>query len=525
MTLLTLDRVACAAPDGTLLFSDLTVSLGRERLGLVGRNGSGKSTLLRAIAGEHPLAAGSIAGNARIAMLRQLPRARDATVADALGVAEDLARLDRIEAGAPRDDDLDRADWTLASRLDAASASAGLAAIDPARPLATLSGGERTRMMLAGMLLEDPEVLLLDEPTNNLDAAGREAVAALLAGWNGAAVVASHDRALLSDMDAIVELTRVGVHRVGGGWEAFAERREAERERAARALDRGEQALARARREKQRETEKQAHREAKGRRVAASRSEPKILLGARKRRAEATAGRIETKGGESVARAEEDLADARGRVEVLDPIRIALPPSGLSANRVLVEARAITCERGARRLFGPIDVTVRGPARIAIAGPNGSGKTSLVRILVGEEAPTSGDVRREPGRIALLDQELALLGSGGTVLESLRRLAPELDANQARAALAAYGFRNAWAEREVASLSGGERVRLALAGLFSRAEPPQLLVLDEPSNHLDVAALEMLEAALRGYDGAIVCVSHDAGFIASLAPTETIVLG
>lgn len=525
MTLLTLDRVSCAASNGTPLFSDLTFSLGHETLGLVGRNGSGKSTLLRAIAGEHPLASGTIAAPARIATLRQLPPALDATVSDALACADALAIIARIEAGEPRADDLDQADWTLPARLAAAFAAAGFDEVAPDRPLVTLSGGERTRLMLAGMLLGEPEVLLLDEPTNNLDAEGREAIAQLLAGWSGGAIVASHDRALLADVDAIIELTRTGIHRVGGGWDLFAERREAERETASRHLAKSQQDVAQARRERQRGLERQARREAKGRKVAATRSEPKILLGARKRQAEATMGRVRSGGDEAILEAQASLDAARERVAVLDPIRLDLSPCGLPANRVLIEARGLVCQRGGRRLFGPLDFVIRGPQRTALIGRNGSGKTSLLRILLGIESPTQGEVRCERDDIALLDQNLVLLDGAPTVLDAMRQLAPGLAPHAAHAALAAAGFRNAWAERDAATLSGGERMRLALAGLFARPLPPQLLMLDEPSNHLDLASLELLENTLAAYDGALLCVSHDAAFRDALRLDETIALG
>ncbi|MBO9611009.1 MAG: ABC-F family ATP-binding cassette domain-containing protein, partial [Paenibacillaceae bacterium] len=148
MTLLTLDGVSCAAPDGTILFSGLTLSLGREVLGLVGRNGSGKSTLLGVIADGAQPAAGTVVRGARIGMLQQLPADPAASLAEALGIADDLARLARIERGEARAGDLDEADWTLPARLDKALADAGLPPLDLTRSIATLSGGERTRVML-----------------------------------------------------------------------------------------------------------------------------------------------------------------------------------------------------------------------------------------------------------------------------------------------------------------------------------------------------------------------------------------
>ena len=193
---LVLDSISLATPDGRPLFDRLTLAIGCERTGLVGRNGSGKSTLLRLIAGEIEAAGGSLQRIGSIGMLAQLADDRQ-TVAQALGVAGALARLRRLERGEGSLDDAADADWTLEARIEAALTEAGLPSLSLHRPIVSLSGGERTRLALARLLIEAPDVLLLDEPTNNLDAEGRQAVAQLLERWPGGVLVASHDRALL----------------------------------------------------------------------------------------------------------------------------------------------------------------------------------------------------------------------------------------------------------------------------------------------------------------------------------------
>jgi ATPase subunit of ABC transporter with duplicated ATPase domains len=261
---LTLDSISLATPDGRPLFDGLTLALGRERTGIVGRNGCGKSTLLRVIAGEIEPASGSVRRTGPIGVLAQ--SADDSlTVAQALGVANDLARLHRLESGKGSPDDATDADWTLQTRLDAALVETGLPALPPDRLLASLSGGERTRVALARLLIEAPDVLLLDEPTNNLDADGRQAVAQLLERWRGGVIVASHDRALLERVDRIVELSSVGITVFGGAWSAFAEARDAARTRAAADLDRASDALRHAQRAVQKAREKKARRDKAGR--------------------------------------------------------------------------------------------------------------------------------------------------------------------------------------------------------------------------------------------------------------------
>ena len=523
MSLITFNSLTAAAPDGRILFAGLTLSVGRERIGLVGRNGSGKSTLLAIAEGNAAPAAGSVMRSGRIGVLRQIQPSQG-SLSQALGVAEGLARLDRLGRGEGGAEDLAEADWTLPERLDAALAEVGLPGLDPARSSASLSGGERTRLGIARLLLEAPDLLLLDEPTNNLDADGRAAVAALLAGWPGGALVASHDRLLLEQMDRIVHLSATGITIFGGGWSAFAEMRTAALARAEGELDVAGRALKQEKRAAQVRSERQARRDKAGRATAARGGAPKILLGALKRKAEESAGRGRLLGRQLVGEAEAALAGARAQVEVLAPLRIELPASCLPANRALLAFEEVILELGRRRLFGPLSFTIRGPERIGLAGPNGAGKTSLLKLVTGELQPTTGKVRRA-ATAAMLDQHVAGLDPALDLVGNLRRHHPAMTVNQAHEALARFAFRNRDALRAAGSYSGGERLRAGLAIAFSGPLPPQLLILDEPTNHLDLDAIETLEAALRDYDGALLVVSHDAAFLRGIGMEREISLG
>jgi ATPase subunit of ABC transporter with duplicated ATPase domains len=520
---LTLDSLSLATPDGRPLFDGLTLAIGSERTGLVGRNGCGKSTLLRVIAGEVEPAAGSIQRAGSIGMLAQLADDR-MTVAAALGVADGLARLRRVENGEGSLEDALEADWTLPTRLDAALIETGLPALATGRRLASLSGGERTRVALARLLIEAPDVLLLDEPTNNLDADGREAVATLLQRWRGGVLVASHDRALLARVERIVELTSVGVTVFGGAWPEFAQAREAARARAEAELGRATNALRGAERAAQEAKERKARRDKMGRAKHAKGGDSKMFLDAEKQRAENSGSRQGRIADRLIDSHAEALKEARARVEVLTPLSIELPRTGLPRSRELVAFREVTMAHGARRLFGPLSFEVRGPERIAIRGANGSGKTTLLGLIEGRLQPTSGEIRRLTGRIAALDQHVGLLDPASSVLDNLRRLNPDLTENEARAALARFAFRNIAALRIAGTLSGGERLRAGLACVFARRQPPLLLLLDEPTNHLDLASIEELEAALSGFDGALIVVSHDRTFLRTIGVQREITL-
>jgi ATPase subunit of ABC transporter with duplicated ATPase domains len=523
MSLLTLDSLSAATPEGARLFDTLTVSVGRECVGLVGRNGSGKSTLLRIVAGEAAPAGGSVTLGGSVGVLRQ-DWPEDWRADAALGVRDALDRLARIAAGAGDEADFAEADWTLEARIEAALAETGLGGVALDRRLASFSGGERTRIGIARLRIEAPDLLLLDEPTNNLDAEGRAAIAALVAGWKGGMLVASHDRALLEQMDRIVELTRLGARVFGGGWSAFAEARAGERARAEAELERAGDALRGAEAATQAQRERQARRDKAGRAFAAKRSEPKILLGRQAERAENSGGRGERLAERVLGEADARLGAAKAQVEVVTPLTIELPATGLPANRRLLAFEDVTLAVGGR-VLGPWRFEIVGPERVAVAGPNGAGKTSLLRIAMGWTAPSGGTVRRAEGRLAMLDQHVGLLDPAGSILDNFRRLHPELGEREAYAACARFAFRNRDALKLVRDLSGGERLRAGLACVLAGATPPQLLLLDEPTNHLDMESVEVLEAALAAFDGALLVVSHDAAFLAAIGVVREILVG
>jgi ATPase subunit of ABC transporter with duplicated ATPase domains len=521
--LVILDSISLATPDGRPLFDGLTLALGRERTGIVGRNGCGKSTLLHLIAGEAEPAGGSVHRAGSIGMLAQLADER-LTVAQALGVSDGLTRLRRLERGDGSLEDSTEADWMLPSRIEEALAGTGLPALPLDRPVGSLSGGERTRVALARLLIEAPDLLLLDEPTNNLDADGREAVAQLLARWQGGCVVASHDRAVLERVDRIVELTPVGVTIFGGAWSAFAEQRDAARSRAEADLDRASDALRSAERTVQKAKEKKARRDKAGRAYRASGSQAKLFLDAELQRAENSAARDSRIAERMIDDRAEALADARARVEILTPLTIELPKTGLPGSRELIAFDEVVMAHGDRHLFGPLSFALRGPERVAIRGANGSGKTTLLRLISGDLAPNAGDVRRLTDRIAMLDQHVSLLDPYLSILDNMRHLNEDLSDNAAHAALARFAFRNKAALQMAGTLSGGERLRAGMACVFARPQPPLLLLLDEPTNHLDLASIEELEGALTGFDGALIVVSHDRTFLQAIGIEREIAL-
>ena len=525
MPSVTLSNLTYTGPDGHTLFSNLDLSFGAGRTGLVGRNGVGKTTLLRLITGELTPASGTVSVAGRIGVLRQQvqPGAGE-TIADLFGATAGLALIERAMAGEASAEELAEADWTLEARLEEALAALALN-VTPATLLSTLSGGQRTRAALAALQFDAPDLILLDEPTNNLDAEGRAAVAGMLAHWRGAAIVISHDRGLLETMDAIVELTGLGATTYGGNFSHYRERKALELASAQRDLSVAERQVGEAARAAQEARERQARRDAGGRRKAAKGDMPKILLGGMKRRAEATAGGLDLLAEKQADAAQMQAAEARAKVEVLTPFAVKLRPSGLPVGKVVLRASGVSGGYDPERpVIKDFSLDMIGPERVAITGPNGVGKTTLLKLLTGELEPSAGTVQIG-GPMVLLDQQVGLLDRTTSILENFRRLNPESSVNDCRAVLAAFKFRNDAALQVVGTLSGGEMLRAGLACALGGTTPPMLVVLDEPTNHLDIEAVDVVEAGLRAYDGALLVISHDRAFLEAIGVERELALG
>lgn len=521
---LTLDSISFSTPDGKPLVDDLTLAFGGERTGIVGRNGCGKTTLLNIMVGLAGPRSGSIMRSGTVAVLDQSWVDASVSVATGLGVADGLARLERLARGDGCASDAADADWTLEARVDAVLRDIGLDAAVLTRRIDTLSGGERTRLAIARATLTEADLLLLDEPTNNLDAEGRSLIADLVGRWRGGVVVASHDRALLEGMDRIVTLSPIGTETFGGGWSAYKAARDAAREHAAAELERADREVRNVGRAVQQQRERKARRDKAGRAWRAKGIDNKMFLDAEKGRAERSAGRDHDLADRLLDDAVAEQDAARRRVEVLAPLSMVLPPSRLPTDRRLVAFDGVTLHRDGQHIVGPLSFEVRGPERVALVGRNGAGKTSVIDLIRGTRSPNMGSVWTIERGIALLDQHVGLLVREETILANYRRLHPDSTEHDARAALARFAFRNRAAEQFVATLSGGERLRAGLACAMGGATAPQLLLLDEPTNHLDADAIEALEAALGSYDGAIIVASHDGAFLDAIKVDRIIYL-
>ncbi|HEV2127605.1 MAG TPA: ABC-F family ATP-binding cassette domain-containing protein [Thermomicrobiales bacterium] len=522
-----LSSVSYRAGD-TLLFDQLTLTINRgDRLGIIGPNGAGKSTLLRIMAGVCAPTSGTrtLAPGARIGYLPQgILDLETGTLADALDTASggyfgtrrelDLATEALSEPYGASEIVLDRWEqaqaafeasggYDIADRLEAHFARFDLPPDAPERPLSQLSGGERTRAALATMLAVRPDLLLLDEPTNHLDVAAQRWLAKFIADYPGAIVIVSHDRAFLEETVTHIAAFETGSSTVElhtGGYEDWVETR---RRRAATEFETWK-----------RQREKIAGLQASiDQQERSSRKVESETIHFHYRKRAAKVARAAT-----VRRARlERMLESEERAEKPKPqwgVALQFPEPDVRA-RDVVTLDEVMLQRGGHRILDNVTLTLRYGDRLAVVGENGAGKTTMLRVISGELEPDTGYRRLAPGvSIGTLAQDQDTLDPALTVLESVQKC---LAASEAalRTELHRYLFGGDAVHRRVADLSFGERSRLMLA--LIAIPGADLLLLDEPHNHLDVDARAAFEAAVQAFPGTVVLISHDRYAIRQIA--------
>ena len=494
-----------------------------DRIGLVGRNGAGKTTTMRILAGEADPYAGTVTRSGEVGYLPQDPRegdlevlARD-RVLSARGLDSLLADLEKqqvIMAEVVDDDARDKAIRRYGNLEERFAALGGYAAESEAgricaslglpdrvltQPLRTLSGGQRRRVELSRILFAASEsgagtdtTLLLDEPTNHLDADSIGWLRDYLRGYSGGLVIISHDVSLLAEVVNRVwflDAVRGEADVYNMGWQKYLD---------ARATDE----------QRRRRERANAEKKASALRVQAAK------MGAKATKAVAA---------QNMLRRAERMMSELDAERVADKVAKIRFPTPAPCGKTPLMASGLTKNYGSLEVFTGVDLAIDRGSRVVVLGLNGAGKTTLLRVLAGAEQPDSGQL--EPGhgcKVGYFAQEHDTLDSGATVWENIRHAAPDTGEQELRSLLGAFMFTGPQLDQPAGTLSGGEKTRLALAGLV--ASTANVLLLDEPTNNLDPASRQQVLDALRSYLGAVVLVTHDPGAAEALEPQRVVLL-
>ncbi|OJV57631.1 MAG: ABC transporter [Cellulomonas sp. 73-145] len=486
-----------------------------DRIGLVGRNGAGKTTLTRVLAGQGQPTGGQVTRGGEIGYLPQDPSTGDADqlalhrVLSARGLDEVVRAMRETEGAMASADDATRETaMERYSRLEARfTAAGGYAAESEAHRITsnlglddrvlsqnvgTLSGGQRRRVELARILFSGAQTLLLDEPTNHLDADSIAWLRDWLKAYSGGFVVISHDAELLrACVNKVFHLdaNRGVIDQYALGWDAYLTQRETD--------------------------EKRRRRE----RANAEKKAAVLLAQADKMRAKAT----KAVAAQNMAKRAERLLSGLEQVRASDKVAHLRFPDPAPCGKTPLTAEGLSKSYGSLEVFTDVDLAIDRGSKVVVLGLNGAGKTTLLRILGGLEPSDTGEVRPGHGlKLGYYAQEHETLDLSRTVVENLRSAAPDLTDTQVRSVLGSFLFSGDDADKPANVLSGGEKTRLALAALV--VSSANVLLLDEPTNNLDPASREEILAALRGYAGAVVLVSHDEGAVAALNPERVLLL-
>lgn len=512
-----------------LLFENVNLSARPgDKLALIGNNGVGKSTLLQIIAGEVKANMGTLELAANPYYIPQIFEPyNDLTVAGALRIEGKLCALKEILGGkvteanyAALDDD-----WTIEERCLAALRHWRLD-VNPMQSIGDLSGGQKTKVFLAGITIHQPALILLDEPSNHLDGPGRQLLYELITFTKSTVVVVSHDRKLLNLVNTIAELTRDGINVYGGNYDFYTDQKGIERNALDQDIQAAEKALRKAR-EKERETiERQQRLDSRGKGKQEKAGVARIMMNTLRNKAENSTSRLKGVHEEKISGISRELKDLRSALPDKDKMKFGLDDSTLQPGKMLFAAREMNFSYAGKVLWAEnLNFEIYSGDRIAINGLNGAGKSTLIQLVLGNLTPSTGTAIRADYKPVYIDQEYALLNSSLTVYEQAQQSnTAGLQEHELKSRLSRFLFtREDW-DKPCTALSGGQRMRLMVCCLTVYNQSPDMIILDEPTNNLDMQNIGILTEVIRDYKGTLVVVSHDEYFLNEAGIEKSILL-
>ena len=500
---------------------NICLSFEALKYGIVGDNGVGKTTLLKLLSGELAPDNGSVVCSGSQLSIPQTHAAiaENATVGDVLSVSKIITALHRVNSGDFSDHDFEiiSDQWDIESRIESAMKHFNLSDINMNALFSSLSGGQKTKILLAKILIFQADFILFDEPTNNLDKESREILYRYIDECRNGVIVVSHDRTLLNKMDRIIEITTKGIQVYGGNYDFYRHQKDIELAALEREFDQAKRTISQVKSSIQKNKEKHDQSASRGKKSGPEKLD-KFTMGFKKDKSDQSKSRASMKEEKLIAENLKIVSEIREKVEIKNQITASLDATKVPNGKIVLEIEHLffKYEKQIDFLMSDFSLCVTGPERIAISGENGTGKSTLIKLIRTNLEPISGKIRLGVEQVAYLDQELSFLDRNLTLVDIFLKLNPDAKIFDAYYALAEFQFRNKDAEKKVGDLSGGERIRAALAICLMSQHPPQLIILDEPTNHLDMRSIESIENILTQYQGAILAVSHDENFLKNI---------
>jgi ATPase subunit of ABC transporter with duplicated ATPase domains len=528
--MINIQGVSYKHPDKDLLLGSINLVIrSNSKAALIGNNGTGKSTLLKIIAGELRPSAGQVIVDAQPYYVPQIfGQFNDLTVAEALRIDDKIDALRQILSGYATDHYLQLLgdDWDIEERSCAALAHWDLSGVALDHKMRMLSGGQKTKVFLAGIFIHKPKVILLDEPTNHLDTGGRQLLQDLITSTSATLLIVSHDRKLLRMLDPVCELSMNGVAIYGGNYDFYAAQKEIESTALGQEIKAAESALRRAR-EKERETmERQQKLDARGKKKQQKAGLPTIMQHALRDSAEKSTTKVKAVHAGKISDISTDLKDLRSTMAEIKRMKFGFADTSLHKGKVLFTADAINFNYQYRSIWPDnISIRITSGERLALKGANGSGKTTLINIILGRLSQRTGTVYRVDFKAVYIDQDYSIIQDDRTVFEQANHFNVDgLEEHVIKIRLNRFLFSAETWNKSCNALSGGEKMRLMLCCLTIGTQSPDVIVLDEPTNNLDMQNIAILTAAINEYKGTLIVVSHDEDFLKEVSIHRTIQL-
>ena len=515
--MLILQNISYIHPNKDLLFHNINLTLNaHDKIALTGSNGIGKSTLLKIIAKELKPSNGQLKVEGDPYYVPQIfGQYNHLTIAQALRIEGKLNALQEILKGNVTADNLSLLDddWEIEERCNEALNYWKLTNINLVQTMETLSGGQKTKVFLAGLSIHQPELILLDEPSNHLDTQGRQLLYDCIKATQSTLIVVSHDRKLLNLLNTVCELNKNEITVYGGNYDFYTEQKQMEKDALNHNIHGKEKALRKAK-EKERETlQRQQKLDVRGKKKQEKSGVARIMMNTLRNKAENSTSKIKSAHTEKIGGISQELQNLRSALPDMDKMKFGLDDSGLHKGKTLFTATDMNFSYHSQPLWtNDLNFQITSGERIVLKGLNGSGKTTLIKIILGSlETKT---VYRADNKSVYIDQDYSLIDNNLKVYEQAQQFnTSALQEHEIKIRLTRFLFTKEDWNKPCSALSGGEKMRLMLCCLTINNQSPDIIVLDEPTNNLDIRNIEILTAAVNEYQGTLIVVSHDEHFL------------